>query len=143
MASNCHTTSTIGRRFRIGHQNGIVIHKFATIGNDCLVRHGVTLGRGGIERANSPETFRDTAPVLGDRVDVGVGAVIVGKIRIGDDVHIGPNAVVLTDVPAGATVMAPMAKIIRAAPKIAAVSNVSPVTNDEADSLSVNPHARE
>ena len=73
--------------------------------------------------------LRNTAPVLGDRVDVGVGAVIVGNIRIGDDVNIGPNAVVLTDVPAGATVMAPLAKMIRPAPETAAVSNVSPVTN--------------
>lgn len=108
-----HAESTIGRRFQIGHQNGIVIHKFSTIGDDCRVRQGVTLGRGGIERTNSPEAFRNNAPVLGDRVDIGVGTVIMGKVHIGDGVNIGPNAVVLTDVPAGATVLAPMAKIIR------------------------------
>jgi serine O-acetyltransferase len=103
----------IGRRFQIGHQNGIVIHRFATIGDDCRVRQGVTLGRGGLERTKSTEGFRTSAPVLGNRVDVGVGAIIVGKVRIGDDVNIGPNAVVLTDVPTGATVMAPMSKIMR------------------------------
>jgi serine O-acetyltransferase len=118
-----YSTSTIGRRFQIGHQNGIVIHKFATIGDDCRVRHGVTLGVGGIKRAKSPESFRGNAPVLGNEVDVGAGAVIVGRIRIGDGVNIGPNAVVLTDVPAGATVMAPMAKIIRLAPETGAVSS--------------------
>ncbi|HVG02483.1 MAG TPA: serine acetyltransferase [Nitrospira sp.] len=123
-----YATSTIGRRFQIGHQNGIVIHKFATIGDDCRVRHGVTLGVGGIRRAKSPESFRDNAPVLGNGVDVGAGAVIVGKIRIGDGVKIGPNAVVLTDVPAGATVMAPMPKIIRVEPETGAVS--SPTGHD-------------
>jgi serine O-acetyltransferase len=103
----------IGRRFQIGHQNGIVIHKFSTIGDDCRVRQGVTLGRGGLERTDTPEAFRNSAPTLGNRVDIGAGAVIIGKVHIGDDVNIGPNAVVLTNVPAGATVMAPMAKIIR------------------------------
>lgn len=105
--------SQFGRRLRIGHQNGIVIHQFAIIGDDCLVRQGVTLGIGGLDRIKTGEDFRDSGPVLGNRVDIGAGAMIVGKVRIGDDVKIGPNAVVVTDVSAGSTVMAPMSKIMR------------------------------
>ncbi|WP_206667536.1 serine O-acetyltransferase [Muricoccus nepalensis] len=99
-------TAKIGRRFHIGHQGGIVIHEHATIGDDCLVRQGVTFG------AVLERDFVAHAPVVGNRVDVGAGAMIVGGVKIGDDVRIGPNAVVLTDVPAGATVFAPMSKIM-------------------------------
>ena len=97
-------TARIGRRLHIGHQGCIVIHQYATIGDDCVIRQGVTLGIAGIERG---ETGSEHAPVLGDRVDIGVGAVIIGKVSIGNDVNIGPNAVVLTDVRANMTVMAP------------------------------------
>ena len=69
----------IGRRLRIVHQHGIVIHKSAVIGDDCLIRHGVTIGA-----ARGPG-----APRLGDRVEVGAGAVLVGNIRIGD---VSPSA---------------------------------------------------
>lgn len=99
----------IGRRFRIGHQGGIVVHEFAIIGDDCTIRQGVTLGIGGVERREVGPEF---APVLGDRVDIGVGAVIVGKVRIGNDVKIGPNAVVVTDVPDNTTVMAPPSRFL-------------------------------
>ena len=99
-------TAKIGRRFHIGHQGGIVIHEYATIGNDCLVRQGVTFG------AVLERDFVSNGPVVGDRVDVGAGAKIVGGVRIGDDVRIGPNAVVMTDIPANATVFAPVSKIM-------------------------------
>lgn len=108
-----YRTASIGRRLLIGHQNGIVIHKHATIGDDCLIRQGVTLGVGGVQRLAEKGYFESSAPVVGNRVDFGAGSMIVGKVRIGDDVNIGPNAVVLTDVPARATVMAPMSKIMQ------------------------------
>lgn len=102
--------ATIGRRFCVGHQGGIIVHQFAVIGDDCIIRQGVTLGIGGVSRGNSgPET----APELGDRVDIGAGAVVVGKVRIGDDVNIGPNAVVMVDVPPFTTVIAPPARFIQ------------------------------
>jgi serine O-acetyltransferase len=94
----------IGRRLQIGHQGGIVIAA-SQIGDDCIIIQNVTLG------AASPETINQ-APVLGNRVLVGCGAVVIGGIIIGDDVRIGPNAVVTTDVPAGAAVMAPLARIV-------------------------------
>jgi serine O-acetyltransferase len=81
----------LGRRFRIEHFGGIIISGDAEFGDDCTVRNGVTIG---LRR-----TKERGAPVFGSRVDIGTGAVIIGPIRVGDDVSIGANAVVLTDVP--------------------------------------------
>lgn len=100
----------IGRRFTIAHQHGIVIHRSAVIGDDCLIRHGVTIGALRPGRGTRP-------PTLGDRVEVGVGAVLVGPIKIGDDVVIGPNAVVMTNVPAGSIVAAPQPRIMTPPPR--------------------------
>ena len=100
-------SANVGRRFHIAHQSAIVIHPFATIGDDCIVRQGVTLG-------TAMNKHFDEAPTLGNRVDVGAGAAICGQITIGDGVRVGPNAVVLVNVPAGATVVAPPARVIPA-----------------------------
>ena len=78
------------------HQHGIVIDPRAVIGDDCMIRQGVTIGGGG-RRDDAPR-----APRLGDRVHLGAGAVLAGPISIGDDVVIGPNAVVMTSVPPAA-----------------------------------------
>ena len=85
----CETV--VGRRFRIDHFGGIVISGDTIIGDDVIVRNGVTLGlrRTGVAGA----------PVIGNRVDIGTGAKILGPVHIGDDVGIGANAVVLSDVP--------------------------------------------
>jgi serine O-acetyltransferase len=104
----------IGRRLRLAHQNGIVVHGQAVIGDDCVIRQGVTLGaRGGGSRTGKVSG----APHLGDRVEIGVGAVLAGPIRVGDDVVIGPNAVVMTHVPARAIVSAPPARVIGPPPR--------------------------
>jgi len=81
----------VGRRFRIDHFGGIVISGDTVIGDDVIVRNGVTLGlrRTGVVGA----------PIIGNRVDIGAGAKILGPVHIGDDVAIGANAVVLADVP--------------------------------------------
>lgn len=92
-------TVRAGRRLRLGHQNGIVIHRWVTLGHDCLVRHNVTIG---VSRGSTP---REEAPVIGDRVAIGAGAVILSPARIGDDVLIGPNVVVRSTVPSCTTVM--------------------------------------
>lgn len=86
--------ATIGRRLIIEHHGAIVIHGASVIGNDCVIRQGVTLG---IRRMDKP----NEAPRIGNRVNIGAGAKILGGVRIGDDVSIGANAVVLCDVPAG------------------------------------------
>jgi len=101
-----HYTTSIGRRFRIAHQGAIVIHEHATIGDDCTIRQGVTIGAAG--RYSIHE-----APTLGNRVDVGAGAIIMGKVRVGDDAHIGANAVVMTDVPPKGTAFAERARVIQ------------------------------
>lgn len=89
----------IGRRLRIAHQSGIVVHEFATLGDDCLLRQNVTIG---VTREDTP---REEAPVIGDRVQLGAGAVVLSPARIGDDVVIGPNIVVRSDVPSGSAIL--------------------------------------
>jgi serine O-acetyltransferase len=81
----------LGHRFKIEHFGGIVISGDTVLGDDVIVRNGVTIGlrRTGIAGA----------PTIGNRVDIGAGAKILGPIHIGDDVSIGANAVVLQDVP--------------------------------------------
>jgi serine O-acetyltransferase len=86
--------ATIGRRLRIEHYGAIIVHGGAVIGDDCLIRQGVTIGNKGDAGAND-------APKLGDRVEVGAGAKLIGDIQIGDDAKIGANAVVTKNVPAG------------------------------------------
>ncbi len=96
----------IGRRLHIGHQNGIVIHPDAIIGDDCTIIHGVTLG--------ASDNYREgEAPQVGDRVRIGANAIIIGRTKIGDDARIGPNTVIQSDIPAGATVFMQAPKIER------------------------------
>lgn len=99
-------TTTIGRRFLIGHQGGIVIHPNAAFGNDCLIRQGVTVGDTG--RGSDGR-----APHMGDEVHIGAGAVIMGNIKVGSHVNIGPNAVVMANVPAESTAFGNPARVIK------------------------------
>lgn len=103
-------TVRLGRRVRIAHQHGIVIHPEASIGDDCMVRQGVSLGAG----SGDPATFRWQAPQVGRGVSLGAGCCVVGRVTIGDGATIGPNAVVMTHVPAGATVLAQQPRVIKA-----------------------------
>jgi len=89
----------------IEHQSAIIIHGNCTIGDDCIIRQGVTLGNRYLEKPLE-------SPQLGDRVNVGAGAKILGKVNLGDNVNIGANAVVLSDVPAGKTAVGIPAKIL-------------------------------
>jgi serine O-acetyltransferase len=95
---------TLGRRLRIDHFGGIVISGDAVFGDDCVIRNGVTVGL--------RHTGQRGAPVLGNRVDIGAGAKILGAIRIGDDVQIGANAVVLTDVPSNSVAVGIPARVL-------------------------------
>lgn len=98
-------TVVLGRRVIIEHQGAIVIHGYCHIGDDSIIRQGVTLGLRHLDRLFD-------APKLGKRVNVGAGAVILGNVTIGDDANIGANAVVLADVPPGATAVGIPAKLI-------------------------------
>jgi serine O-acetyltransferase len=98
-------TVKLGRRVIIEHQSGIVIHGNCEIGDDSIIRQGVTLGNRSLDKPF------DT-PKLGCRVNVGAGAKILGAVTIGDDAAIGANAVVLIDVPAGAVAVGIPARLI-------------------------------
>jgi serine O-acetyltransferase len=82
----------LGRRVRIDHPQGLVVSGDARLGDDVVLRNGVTIGL--------RYTGRRGSPVIGNRVDIGAGAKILGEIQIGDDCCIGANAVVLRDMPA-------------------------------------------
>ncbi|OYZ01089.1 MAG: serine acetyltransferase [Polaromonas sp. 28-63-22] len=98
-------SARIGRRLVIEHSGAIVVHGLAVIGDDCIIRQGVTIGNRRMDRPLE-------APHLGHRVNVGAGAKILGAVRVGDDADIGANAVVITDVPAGALAVGVPARII-------------------------------
>lgn len=98
-------TVQLGRRVIIEHQSAIVIHGNCSIGDDCIIRQGVTMGNRYMERPFD-------APKLGNRVNVGAGAKIFGNVTIGDSANIGANAVVLSDIPPGKTAVGIPAKII-------------------------------
>lgn len=82
----------VGRGFVIDHFGGIIVSGYARFGDNCRIRNGVTVG---LRRVEEP-----AAPRLGNNVDVGAGAKLLGPITIGDNVVIGANAVVIADVPA-------------------------------------------
>ncbi len=99
-------TVKLGRRVVIEHQSCIIIHGYCVIGDDCILRQGVTLGNRYIDRPLE-------APRLGNRVNVGAGTKILGNITIGNDVNIGANAVVLKDILDGQTAVGIPAKVIK------------------------------
>jgi serine O-acetyltransferase len=95
----------IGRRVLIGHQHGIVIIPLSEIGDDSIIRHNVRLGVGS-------ETGKYVAPKLSCGVSVSPGATILGGVTVGDGATIGPGSVVITNVPAGATVFPTPTRIL-------------------------------
>lgn len=98
----CETV--IGRRLVIEHIGGIVISGDARFGDDCVIRNGVTVGLRKRGIAGSPH--------IGNRVDIGAGAKLLGAIRIGDDSVIGANAVVFCDVPAHSVAVGVPARVL-------------------------------
>jgi serine O-acetyltransferase len=86
---------------------GVVIGETAEIGDDCTLYHGVTLGGTSWNKGKRH-------PTLGKGVVVGAGAKILGPITVGDGARIGSNAVVVKDVPPGATAIGIPARIIEA-----------------------------
>lgn len=90
----------IGARLRLYHPTGVVIGPHVRIGSDCRIQQGVTLGGLG-----GDESLAADSPTLGDRVQLGAGCRVIGGVRLGDDVVVGANAVVVRDVPKGTTVV--------------------------------------
>ncbi len=81
----------IGSNFVIDHFGGIVISGYSKFGDNCRIRNGVVVG---LQHVHEP-----CAPVIGNNVDIGTGAKVLGAISIGDNVLIGANAVVIHNVP--------------------------------------------
>lgn len=96
-------SASIGPGLRIWHFGGIFIHPQATIGANCTLRQGVTIGN---REEDGP------VPVIGDNVEFGAYAQVLGGVRIGNGCRIGALSVVLQDVPDGATAVGVPARII-------------------------------
>lgn len=102
-----HPGATIGRRVFIDHGMGVVVGETAVIGDDCTLYHGVTLGGTSWNKGKRH-------PTLENGVVIGAGAKVLGPITIGTNAKIGSNAVVVKDVPQGATAVGIPARIVDA-----------------------------
>ena len=102
-AIEIHPAAIIGKRFFIDHGVGVVIGETAEVGDDVFIYHQVTLG------ATTSEQIK-RHPTIGDGVIIGAGAKLLGPIKVGKNAKIGANSVVVTDVPAGVTMVGIPAK---------------------------------
>lgn len=100
--------AVIGRRVLIGHHQAIQIPAHCIIGDGTVLRHNVTIGIG--QNHRSPYDV----PHLGRDVRLGSGCCLLGPVRVGHGARIGPNCVVISDVPDGATVVAPPPRVFQA-----------------------------
>lgn len=101
-----HPGATIGKRLVIDHGTGVVIGETAEIGDDVLIYQGVTLGGTG-------KDVGKRHPTIGNRVMISSGAKVLGPFKVGDGARIAAGAVVLEEVPAGATVVGVPARVVR------------------------------
>ena len=101
-----HPGAVLGRRVFIDHGMGVVIGETAEVGDDCTIYQGVTLGGTSLYRGAKRH------PTLGARVVVGAGAKVLGGFTVGDGANVGSNAVVVKEVPAGATVVGIPGRIV-------------------------------
>lgn len=97
----------IGPGFRIDHGQALVVNDGTVFGRDCTVRNSTTIGNKRLKDG----TF-STPPRIGDRVDIGANAVIIGPVKIGDDAAIGAGAVVVRDVPPAHVAVGNPARVI-------------------------------
>lgn len=102
-------TVKLGRRVRLWHNGGMILGA-REIGDDVHIRQNTTIGLASREDLNAK-------PIIGNAVEIGTGAVIVGYIRIGDGAVIGANAVVTKDVPPFTMVGGVPAKVIKTLPR--------------------------
>jgi serine O-acetyltransferase len=101
-----HPGAVLGRRVFIDHGMGIVVGETAQVGDDCTIYQGVTLGGTSLARGAKRH------PTLGRGVIVGAGAKVLGGFTVGDGARVGSNAVVVKEVPAGATAVGNPARIL-------------------------------
>jgi len=106
-----HPGATIGRRLFIDHGMGVVIGETSEIGDDCTLYDGVTLGG---TRPTRDQQSQKRHPTIGNDVIIGAGAKVLGPFKIGDGARIGAAAVVLKEVPPGATMVGnPARQVVR------------------------------
>lgn len=101
-----HPGAKLGGGILIDHGMGVVIGETAEVGSRVTIYHGTTLGGTGKEKGKRH-------PTVGDNVIIGAGAKVLGPINIGSNSKIGSNAVVLRDVPNGATVVGIPGKVVK------------------------------
>lgn len=101
-----HPGAVIGKGFFIDHGMGVVIGETAVIGDNCLIYQGVTLGGTGKDKGKRH-------PTLGDNVMVGSGAKVLGPFKVGNNVKIAANAVVLEAIPDNCTAVGVPARIVK------------------------------
>ncbi|MES2535180.1 MAG: serine O-acetyltransferase [Pseudomonadota bacterium] len=101
-----HPGATIGRRVFIDHGFGVVIGETAEIGDDCTIYQGVTLGGTSLSKGAKRH------PTLGRGAIIGAGAKVLGGFTVGEGAKVGSNAVVVKEVPPGATAVGNPARII-------------------------------
>jgi serine O-acetyltransferase len=122
----------VGRRVRIWHHGGMILGA-RSIGDDVHIRQNTTFG---VARRGD---HRSQKPIIGDRVDIGCGAVILGAITIGHDSQIGANAVVLKDVPPYSVCVGVPAKVIKTIRPPVAAARSAPVAEAAASSAAAAP----
>jgi serine O-acetyltransferase len=124
-----HPGATIGRGFFIDHGMGVVIGETAEIGDWVMLYQGVTLGGTGKERGKRHPTVQDEAII-------GVGAIVLGAITIGQAARVGGGAVVVRDVPPHSTAVGVPARIVATRdPATGITRRVEMLPDPEADML--------
>jgi len=108
-----HPAAQIGKRLFIDHGMGVVIGETTEIGDDCTLYDGVTLGG---TRPQKVQQSQKRHPTIGNDVIIGAGAKVLGPFKVGDHARIGAAAVVLKEVPEGATMVGnPARQVVRRA----------------------------
>jgi len=100
-----HPGARIGKRFFIDHGMGVVIGETSEIGDNVTLYHGVTLGGTTWKKIKRH-------PTIGNNVVVGVGAKILGPVKIGDNTKIGANSVVVNEIPPNSIVVGIPGKVV-------------------------------
>ncbi len=138
-----HPGAKIGCCVFIDHGMGVVIGETAEVGDGCTIYQGVTLGGTSLYRGTKRH------PTLGSGVVVGAGAKVLGGFTVGDDARIGSNAVVVKEVPAGATIVGIPGRMVeeasaRQAERFAAYAVVQDQDDPHAKAIqSLVEHSRE
>jgi len=129
-----HPGATIGRRFFIDHGTGVVIGETAEIGDDCTIYQGVTLGGTSLHKGAKRH------PTLGSGAIIGAGAKVLGGFTVGEGAKVGSNAVLMKEVPPGATAVGNPAHIVQkdagkrreeAAARVFAAYGITPNADDD------------